>query len=128
MTPTDGDSLYYQDFSASKITQSVLSTGAVIGYIGVPSSPNAGDTSITELYYWGAAEILSPGSLEVDASGYQNDLSGLLYRYVVIPGSILTTTALHNLTQQQLQKMNFSDLQKAANTPLKGTSGNTFTP
>jgi hypothetical protein len=128
MTPSNGDSLYYQDFTASKITPSVISTGSVISYIGVPSQPSAGDTTITDLIYWNAVQILSPEAIEVDASGYLNDLSGLLYRYVVIPGSVLTTTSLHNFTQQQLQRMSFTDLQKAANTPLKQTSGNTFTP
>ena len=128
MTAADNDSLYYQDFTTSKITPSILSTGAVISYIGVPAQPSAGDTSVTDLIYWNAVQILSPGALEVDASGYLNDLSGLLFRYVVIPGSILTTTSLHNFTQQQLQKMSFTDLQKAASIPLKTSSGNTFTP
>ena len=132
MTPTDaGDTAFYQVLSASHVTQNVLSTGAVLSYIGEVGVPNAGDTAVVDLLAANGTQFLTVGQIEIDS--YYVDLSystnaPYLYRYVVIPGSILATTSLHNLTQQQLQKMSFTEIQKAASTPLQTSSGKTFNP
>jgi len=38
-----GDTAYYQDISASRLTQTVLSTGVVLSYLG---SPGSSDTAV----------------------------------------------------------------------------------
>lgn len=133
------DSLYAETFNNSKITAAVISRGAVLGFIGYPSGN--GDTvalSIAEAapeYY--VEEILQPGSITL-TTPYQPqynccDLSygatsGYLYRYVIISGNVLANSSLSGLTQQQLQKMNFTDIQKAASTPRQTSSGSVFNP
>lgn len=70
----------------------------------------------------------SPGQITIN-SLYDltySSSAGYLFRYVVIPANVLTTS-FNGMTQQQLDKMSFSDLQKAVNN-AKQTSGNTFNP
>jgi hypothetical protein len=119
--PTAGDTVYYQDITASQVTSSIVSTGAVLGYFGYPAS--ASDTVIySEAGMAGIAYLTTiPGTIEVDAN---YDLS--YFRYVVIPGNVLVTS-FNGVTQQQLQKMSFTDVQKALNAS-KQASGNTFNP
>jgi hypothetical protein len=112
----NNDSLYYQDFNNSKITQSVVSTGAIIGFFGV--TDGSGDTTalnVAELSsYYNIEQQISVGVLDVSALA---DLSyangGFLYRYVIIPGNVLANTSLANLTKTQLQHMSFTNVQKA---------------
>lgn len=122
---TVGDTVYYEDLTASKLTQNILSTGVVLGYLGSPNA-SAGDTSVNNALDYGLYQVLSVGKIEVQSYGYLNDLSftnsGLLYRYVVIPGTALTTTSLHNLTQQQLNKMSIKEISKALSTPAASDS------
>jgi len=118
-----GDTAYYQDISASRLTQTVLSTGVVLSYLG---SPGSSDTSVVNASDYGLYQILDVGNIEVQSYGYLNDMSysnsGLLYRYVIIPGSVLTTTSLKDFSIQQLNKMKFTDVQKVISTPAAGNS------
>jgi hypothetical protein len=119
-----GDTLYIQDITAPKITASVVSKGAVVAYYGYVSQ--SGDTAVfneAELGYESGVTF-AVGLIEV--TGYNTDLSGALFRYVVIPGNVLTTS-FNGMTQQQLNKMSFTDLQKTINS-AKQTSKNTLTP
>jgi hypothetical protein len=119
-----GDTLYVQDITAPKITASVVSKGAVVAYYAYVSQ--SGDTTVlneAELGYESGVTF-SVGLIEV--TGYGTDLSGALFRYVVIPGNVLVTS-FNGMTQQQLNKMSFTDLQKAINS-VKQTSGNVLTP
>ena len=128
--PTAGDTVYYQDITASQVTSSIVSTGAVLGYFGYPAS--ASDTVIySEAGMAGIAYLTTiPGTIEVDAnydlSYTPTNSNGYLFRYVVIPGNVLVTS-FNGVTQQQLQKMSFTDVQKALNAS-KQASGNTFNP
>jgi len=111
---TIGDTVYYQDITASKLTQSLLNTGVVLSYLG---SPGTSDTAISNASDYGLYQVLHVGYIEVQSYGYLNDFSysssGYLYRYVIIPGSVLTTTSLKNFSVQQLNKMSYTDVQKA---------------
>ena len=112
----NNDSVYFQDFNNSKITQSVVSTGAIIGFFGIVDG--SGDTTalnVAELSaYYNIEQQISVGVLDVSALA---DLSyangGFLYRYVIIPGNVLANTSLANLTKTQLQHMSFTNVQKA---------------
>jgi hypothetical protein len=109
-----GDTVYYQDIAASKLTQSLLSTGLVVGYLGYP---NNGDTSVNNALEYGLYQIFDVGQVEVQSYGYLNDFSfsssGLLYRYVLIPGTAITSTALKNFSKEQLKGMSLKDITKA---------------
>ena len=125
------DSLYVQSITAPSITASIISSGAVIGYYGYPNG--SGDTAMfseAEMSLIVPTQMLvSPGTIQILSVG---DLSysaqaGYLFRYVVIPGDVLAGTSMNGMTQQQLNKMSFSDVQKAISS-AKQTSGNTFNP
>ncbi|HEV2479582.1 MAG TPA: hypothetical protein VGS79_07950 [Puia sp.] len=126
--PAAGDTLYIQDITAPKITANIISKGAVVSYYGFVTQ--SGDTAVFDEAEYGyqAGVTFAVGLIEV--TGYNVDLSynagGFLFRYVVIPGNVLTTS-FNGMTQQQLNKMSFTDLQKVINAS-KQTSGNTFNP
>jgi hypothetical protein len=130
------DSIYEQSITASKLTASVISHGAVLGYLGYPGNSDTIVESLAELSsLYGVQQILEPGTISIitpyEPSFSCCDLtytasSGFLYRYVIIPGNVLTTS-FNGMTQQQLSKMSFSDVQKAINAS-KQASGNTFNP
>lgn len=113
------DSFYTEDFSNKAITAGIISHGAVLGYFGYPSG--SGDTLMVNeaelTTYYGVEMLVTVGALEVSAP-YPSDMTytgsqGFLFRYVIIPGNVLSNTSLKGLTQQQLNKMNFTDVQKA---------------
>ncbi|GGB12069.1 hypothetical protein [Puia dinghuensis] len=121
MTGTNHDSLWYEDIAAKSVTASVLRSGAVLGYVGSASS---GDTTALSASEYGFSQILNVGNIELQY--YLTDQSGLLYRYVVIPGNVLTTT-FKNFSQDQLKRMSFTDVQKAINTQgASSGQGNTL--
>ena len=127
--PSTGDTLYVQQITAPAITSKIVSRGAVVAYYGYPAS--AGDTVIFDEAEVGNYVGISYSTGSIQVEGFNIDLSysssgGYLFRYVVIPGNVLTTS-FNGMTQQQLNKMSFTDLQKAINT-AKQTSGNSFTP
>ena len=111
----NNDSIYYQDFDNSKITQSVVSTGAIIGFFGTVNSGDTTALNVAELSaYYNIEQQISVGVLDISALAdlsYSN--GGFLYRYVIIPGNVLANTSLANLTKTQLQHMSFTDVQKA---------------
>ncbi|HLZ88190.1 MAG TPA: hypothetical protein VKQ52_13140 [Puia sp.] len=122
MKATDaGDTAYYQDITAKTVTAAVIRSGAVLSYLGSPAS---GDTTVAPASDYGLYQLLNVGNIEIESFGYLNDFStsnsSLLYRYVVIPGNVLASTSLKNFSQQQLSKMTFTDIQKAASTPVQG--------
>lgn len=129
--PTSGDTFYVQNITAPAITANIIAHGAILAYYGYPSS-TSDTTVLSEAYMVAAAYTglaFSPGQISITSG---EDLtytssSGYLFRYVVIPANILAGTAMNGMTQQQLNKMSFTDLQKAINT-AKQTSGNSFNP
>jgi len=121
-----GDSIYYQDFNNSKITSKIISRGAVIGYFGQVLS---GDTTLSVASdwapYYGVVQQLQVGVLDLSAFvnlSYNN--GGFLYRYVIIPGSVLANSSLKDMTKDQLSKMKFTDLQQALNKAQGSGAGN----
>ncbi len=129
------DSIYYEDFNNNAITADIVSHGAVLCYYGYPNS--AGDTVVLDASAFAAflyvQQSVTVGQLEIDAP-YPNDLTysasaGYLFRYVIIPGNVLSNTSLGNFSQQQLSRMSFTDVNKALNVSIQGTtSGNQLRP
>lgn len=110
MSPTNaGDTAYTGQISASRLTQSILSSGAVLTYLGAPGQPSAGDTAAESAVDYGLYSELVPGSITLLSFGYLNDFStsnsALLYRYVIVPGSVLETTGM---TAKELQSKSYT--------------------
>jgi hypothetical protein len=120
MSPTDGgDTAYTGTISASRITATILSSGAVLTYLGSPGFPGTGDTAAESAVDFGLYSTLVPGSIEIQSFGYLNDFTGALFRYVVIPGTVLETTGL---TRQQLKSMSFTEVTNTLHSASTKTS------
>jgi hypothetical protein len=125
------DSVYYQDFTNSQITASVVSSGAVLAYFGYPGQ-TAGDTIVvdeaTMALYYATQLSFGTGTMELETP-YPYDLSysnnGYLFRYVIIPANVLSSTAYKNLSRDQLNHLSFTDVSKALNVPVEGNKAGT---
>ncbi len=119
------DSLYEEAITASSLTSAILSNGVVDSYIGFP---NSGDTVAINIYDPQLqaidgliSQFLFVGEIDLAATG---DYSGALYRYVLIPGSILTTSTFKQYTKEQIKAMDFSTVTKLLNTAKTQASSN----
>jgi hypothetical protein len=131
MTFDSQDSVYYQDFATKKLTAKIISSGVVLGYGGYPAGKDTVIQSLSELTaFYGVQQIIWPDTIEVQSFANLSFTanSGLLYRYVIIPGNVLATTSLKNMSHDQLNKMKFTDIQQAMKKPEDATTGqgNTF--
>ena len=119
------DTFFTQSVTAKSITQHVLNTGIIIGYVrGVD---NNGDTLIvnastlmTEDFYVGSIYLESD---PFQAGTAANDYSGFDFRYVVIPGRIATTgvgSSEQSFTPSQLRSMSYTTISKIFNIPSGG--------
>ena len=125
------DTLYFQDFAAKKLTAKVISNGVVLGYGGYPAGKDTVIQSLSELTaIYGVQQILWADTIEVQSffDLTYTATNGLLYRYVIIPGNVLATTSLKNMSRDQLNKMKFTDIQQAIRKPEDASTGqgNTF--
>jgi hypothetical protein len=119
----NSDTFYTQTITASALTSSVLSSDVVVSYVGVPGSGPNGTTgtdtlvvNVSDVYtLTGGGYItqdLLPGIIELTSNF---DLSGNLYRYVVIPSSVLTTSIFKQYTKDQIRSMDFNTITKLIN-------------
>ena len=116
------DTFYTQTITAASLTASVISNDVVVSYLGLPGSgPNgtAGtDTLVVNIsdasVYFGVAitQDLLPGIIELYAN---SDASGLLYRYVIVPSSVVATSTFKQYTKAQIRAMDFTTLSKLVN-------------
>ena len=127
------DSVYFESFTNSKLTASVVSSGAVLTYYGYPSG--TGDTVVldqsTMALYTFSQVAFTVDSIEVQTP-YPYDLTysasqgaGYLFRYVIIPANVLSSTAYKNLSRDQLNHLSFTDVSKALNEPVEGNKAGT---
>jgi hypothetical protein len=128
MSPTDaGDTAFTGTISASRVTATIVSSGAVLTYLGEPGTPSTGDTAAESAVDFGLYTSLVPGSIELLSLGYgadfSTDNSGFVFRYVIIPGTVLETT---KLTPQQLKSMSYTEVTKLLNTAGKTGSSPTL--
>jgi hypothetical protein len=120
MSYSTTDSDYEQSISAPILTQKVLSTSVILGYVGIITNTSDTATENASEFFDQGFDI---GQIELFSGvDFSTVTTGFLYRFMVIPGNTLTSTALHNYTRQQLEKMTFKDIQNAINTPVQGTS------
>jgi hypothetical protein len=97
-------------------------------YLGSLGYPNAVDTAAESAVDFGLYSTLLPASIELESYGYMDDfstdVSQFLFRYVVIPGTVLETTGL---TRTQLKSMNFTEITNVLNKASKQASSPAIT-
>ena len=99
----NGDSVYDQTTTAAAITQSVLDKGTVLVYV------SDGNGDYTDAVNAGFSVILAVGQIYI--STYGSVPSNFTWRYVVIPGTIATTSSsgsLQTYTPNQLKTMSYA--------------------
>ena len=120
---TDTD--YEEALTASAITSRIVDSGVVLSYIGYPGgAPNGTDTAVFTLS--DASTFFGPITVDFYVGGIYiyslDDYTGFLYRYVIVPGSILTNSAFKQYTKAQLKTMPYSTVQQLLSTATAGTN------
>jgi len=126
MQPTDaGDTIYEENISAPALTSAVAADGAVVSYLGEPGFPSTGDTTNETALDFGLYTSFVPGTITLTSLGYLNDFTnyGFLYRYVIIPGNVLTTKGL---TPKQARSLTYAEITKLFPPPAKETASPTI--
>ncbi len=118
-TPNYTDSLYEQTLTASAITSDIIQNGVVLGY-GSYIDPTSQDTVISAALEFGIYQTFSVGKIFLQ-SVYDN--SGLWYRYVIVPGHILTSKGL---TPVQARALSYAEATKVFGSPAKQASAPTI--
>lgn len=109
------DSLFKQTLAAPSLTQAILDSGVILTYVNFKATNGTYHISpISSLNYF-ISEDYSVGTVNLLST---QDLTGLAYRYVTIPGSKLagnkSSGAIQGYTIQELKALPFEDLQKIA--------------
>lgn len=108
-----------QTISAPAVTASILDNGVVLGYGAYVSSGT--DTVVEQAIEFDLYQTFSVGSIFLQA-GFDN--SGLFYRYVIVPGSVLAGT---KMTPQELKSMTYTEVTKLLSTTAKQAAAPTLT-
>lgn len=115
-------SFYSQSIFAPSITQRILDSGVILTYIGLPNGASASDVAPASNFL---SEDFVVDSIYLNSDTNLNN--GLVYRYVVVPGSQQAGTMVSGpakgLTKEQLMTMSYADLVKVLGIPAK-TYGN----
>src|SRR5579862_5208661 len=110
------DSIFLDTLTTPAITQTVLDSGVILSYI--QNLFNNDGSIVNVLDYAGYMEVdYVLGQIRIQVL---SDVSGAQFRYVIIPGAILTQSAsFKNYTKQQIKAMDYSTasrlLQEATN-------------
>ena len=124
----NSDTSYSETLTATAITQDVLNSAVVVGYIRFLDA--YGDTTIlnasaamTESFIVGNIELFSGAPYPSNSSG--SDFSGYDYRYVIIPAKIAINSVSsngHMYTSDQLKTMSYPALTRILGIPANGYS------
>lgn len=102
MNPVVADSDFEENITAPAITSSILQTGVVLGYGAFLDNNN--DTLVANALEF-MLESFTVGNILLQGA----DNTGLWYRYVVIPGHVLTTKGL---TPVQARSLSYAEVTK----------------
>ncbi len=111
--PYYGDTVLVDTITAPGITASILSSGAIIGYL---SASALGDSAIVNVDNENLVNMIQvPQVGKIVLYWFpSDDYTGVQYRYVIIPGNIETTstsgTGPVSYNPGQLKKMTYPDL------------------
>jgi hypothetical protein len=115
------DTLYVDTLQTPAITQGVLDSGVILSY--VQNYFNNDSSILNTLSYAGFQDVhYLVGEISIDAPF---DVTGAKFRYVVIPGNILTQSAtFKNYTKQQIKTMDFATATRLLNQAIGKTGLN----
>jgi hypothetical protein len=112
---SSGDSVYDETIIAASITKAILDSGIVLTYVNA-ADPSSGDyfvkdvSSLPQYFY----DDFSIGSLYI--TSFATNYSGTPFRYVTIPGNLVTTTGnrrtVKGYTQEELKAMPYDKVQQ----------------
>jgi hypothetical protein len=114
------DSLYEQTITASHLTSKILDSGVILSYIGIPGSGSNGtDTAVFSIseastFFAPLSQYFFVGEIDlVSTADYTANLQPL-FRYVLIPGSVLVTNSiLKGYSKEQLKAADYSVIANA---------------
>ena len=113
------DSAWASTVTAPQITAKVLNTGSVVGYI-LLADPISQDSSIVNAINY-MTEYFTVGYIDLFAG---DDLSGISYRYVIVPSKISITDSKgtpQTYTSDQMKTMDYTTLTGLLKIPVKGS-------
>jgi len=127
ITGTPSDSVFEQKITANALTQTVLNKGLVLVYANESGS---GGKFINYVSDFGIYPTFGVQAIYLDAynsAGYQLSTNQIVdsVRYVIVPGSVSTTSASGNLqtyTPSQLRQLDYSTVTKDLNIPAQGSN------
>jgi len=117
-SPTYGLEIYEQIIAAPAITSAIINKGMILTYM--QSKDAHGDTIVVNAENL-LSEVFHIGKIDAQSAGV--NYSGINFRYVVIPGNILTTKYA-GLTPQQIKSMNYLTITKDLNIPANKSGAN----
>ena len=126
LTGTPSDSVYEQKITASALTATILTHGLITIFANDAGSGGNYQNYISD---FGIYPTFTPGFIYLDAYGtygYDISLNTVVdsIRYVIVPGTVLTTGAsgsLHSFTADQLLQMDYGTLIKTLKIPAHGS-------
>ncbi|HEY4875816.1 MAG TPA: hypothetical protein VIH86_09610 [Puia sp.] len=109
---TTPDSIFLDTLVTPAITQAVLDSGVILSY--VQNLFNNDGSIVNVLDYSGYLEVTYRlGEIDI---AVLSDISGAQFRYVIIPGSILTqSAAFKSYTKQEIKGMDFATATRLVN-------------
>jgi hypothetical protein len=107
------DSLFEGTVSASSITAGILDSGVILTYINFSQTSAADIQPVSALNYF-ISEDYSVGQINILST---QDLTGLPYRYVIIPGSKIAGNSaasrkINGYTTAELKAMSLAQVQQ----------------
>ncbi len=117
------DSVYFETIAAKSLTQTILSKGVILTYVGYDNLQSVTPDTVVEnaadvlQQYWEVGNITVYAPYPYDFTWNPTQDLGYLFRYVLIPGSIVASTSIGKYDLKTLKKMTLTDVTKALNTP-----------
>lgn len=124
----NSDTFYYEALHAPAITQRILDSGIILTYLDLPDPGTGADNLVNAALYFTEYYAVDSIYLYSLPGGFTSgiDFSGLTYRYVVVPGSVLagniTTGPAKGLTKKDIESMSYQAIEKLFGLPKKGNS------
>lgn len=102
----NGDSLFQQAVTSASLTQNILDSGLVLSYFELS------DGSVIDVADFSSFIDVAYTLNTITITGIGTNLSNVLFRYVIIPGTTTITGALKQYTKAQIKDMSYSTITK----------------
>jgi hypothetical protein len=120
-TDANNDTAYFQTITAPSITEDILDNGLVLSYM---ENLFVTDGSIVDVSDYAQFLDVTYNLGVITITSFIGDLSGVSFRYVVIPGSIASTGVFKQYTKAQIKAMDYNTVTKLLNAATTKTAAN----